>query len=569
MLDIALKGGTVVDGSGAPRQQADVGIRDGRIVAIGTLEEPSKRSIDVTGKIVAPGFIDIHVHYDAQLSWDPMATPSVFHGVTTVIGGNCGFSIAPLGPGQADYIMRMLARVEGMPLEALEGASDWAWSSYGEWLDRFEGQLGVNAGFMVGHSTIRRSVLGEASGAAATDDQIGEMVRLADEALGAGALGFSSSLSASHNDGDGQPVPSRGASEEELLALAGALRDHPGTSLEFIPAGLAQGFDDGDLRLMAGMSVAAQRPLNWNLLTVDSSRPEAHERLLSISTEAAKLGAKVIALTLPDVLRVRATFQTGFGFDVLPGWADPMALPPRERIAALKDPLLRDVLRAGAASAPALFVSKEFAAMRVAETVAPENAAYKGRLIGDIARETGSDPLDTLLDIVVADELATGLILRTAGDDAESWKMRAKVWTDPRTVIGASDAGAHLDMMCNAGYATSLLSNGVRDRQLLSLEAAIRELTDVPARLYGLRDRGRVEEGYFADLVVFDADSVGQSAEYMRQDMPNGARRLYTDAIGVDHVLVNGIPVVVAGAVSGERSGTLLRGGRDTATAPM
>jgi N-acyl-D-aspartate/D-glutamate deacylase len=566
MLDIAIEGGTVIDGTGAARSRADVGIRNGRIVSVGTLDEPARRTIDARDRIVAPGFIDIHVHYDAQLSWDPLATPSVFHGITTVIGGNCGFSIAPLAPGQAEYIMHMLARVEGMPLAALEGATDWSWSSYGEWLERFEGRLGVNAGFMVGHSAIRRAVMGESSGEAATPDQIADMVRMAHEALNAGAVGFSSSQSATHNDGDGQPVPSRAASEEELLTLAAAVAEHPGTSLEYIPAGLARGFDEADLRLMAGMSVAAQRPLNWNLLTVDSAQPEAHEKLLSISSRAEELGARVIALTLPDVMRVRLTFQTGFGFDVLPDWADAMALAPDERLAALRSPSVRDRLRAGAASAPPLFVSKDFAAMVVAETFAPENAGHQGRLIGDIARQRGADALDTLLDIVVADELATGLVPRTAGTDDESWRLRAKVWTDPRTVIGASDAGAHLDMICNAGYTTSLLGNGVRDRELLSLEEAVRELTDVPARLYGLRDRGRIEAGYFADVALFDADTVAPSPEYTRHDMPNGATRLYTDAIGVSHVFVNGVPVVVDGKESGELPGSLLRGGQDTET---
>jgi N-acyl-D-aspartate/D-glutamate deacylase len=566
MLDLVIRGGTVVDGTGAPGRRADVGVRDGRVVAVGQVDEPARRTIDAEGHVVAPGFIDLHVHYDAQLLWDPWATPSVNHGVTTVVGGNCGFTIAPLADGDADYIQRMLARVEGMPLSALRASTDWGWSAYAGWFERFEGKLGVNAGFMVGHSTVRRAVLGEGSGGPATDDQVAAMARLVEQALEVGAIGFSSSWSATHNDGDGQPVPSRGATVQELLALAGSVRSHPGTSLEFIPAGLAKGFDDEDLEVMAGMSLAAQRPLNWNLLTVDSRAPEHHRRLLQLSSRAAERGAKVVALTLPDVMRVRLSFLSGFGYDGLPGWADTMALPLDQRAAALADPAVRAELRAGAARAPELFVAADFAGTTVVEAMSPATAPHQGRTVGDVAAEQGADPLDVLLDIVLADELRTGLVPPVAADDDESWRLRGEVWADDRTLIGASDAGAHLDMMCKAGYATNLLGGGVRRRQLLSLEEAVRQLTDVPARLYGLRDRGRVAEGFHADLVVFDPATVDSGPERTSDDLPGGGARLVTDAIGVPHVLVNGTVVVEDGQLTGAIPGTLLRSGIHTTT---
>src|SRR5438132_3304089 len=341
MLDVKIAGGSVVDGTGTARRQADVGIRDGRIVAIGEIDEPATRTIDASGLVVAPGFVDIHVHYDAQVFWDPALTPSVFHGVTTVVGGNCGFSIAPLAASEADYLMRMLARVEGMPLETLEKGVPWDWTSYEEWRSRIDGTLAVNAGFLVGHSAIRRVVMGERSYEHATDDDLAEMLRLTHESLAAGAVGFSTSVSAAHNDGDGRPVPSRNATRDELLALCAALRDHVGTVLELAPTGAARGFSDDDFLLMSDMSLAAQRPLNWNLLAVSAAHPESCELQLAISTRAEARGAQVVALTLPDTIRTRLTLLCGVGFDAMPQWDDTMALPPPARMEALRNPEVR------------------------------------------------------------------------------------------------------------------------------------------------------------------------------------------------------------------------------------
>ena len=273
-FDTLLTNGTIVDGTGAPRRQGDIGLKDGRIAAIGDLEgRTSDRVLDLQGQIVAPGFIDVHTHYDAQVFWDPTLSPSSNHGVTTVVGGNCGFSIAPLSPGAGDYLTRMLARVEGMPLESLQQGVPWNWTSFAEYLASFEKDLAINAGFMVGHSALRRVVMGEkAVGHEADASQIEAMVDLLHESLRGGGLGFSSSVAPTHNDGDGQPVPSRHAAREELIALAGALRDHEGTSLEFLPG--VGPFQDHERELMADLSCAAQRALNWNVLVVNSYQPD-------------------------------------------------------------------------------------------------------------------------------------------------------------------------------------------------------------------------------------------------------------------------------------------------------
>ena len=291
MLDLLIRDAQIVDGTGAPARRGDVGIEDGRIAAVDDVDEQAAKTVDAEGQTLAPGFVDLHTHYDAQLFWDPTASPSVQHGVTTVFGGNCGFTLAPAGTDQQDYLTRMLARVEGMPLEALRAGLDWQWSSFGDWLARLDGRIAVNAGFLVGHSAIRLAAMGDdAVGGDATPEQIEKMAALLGAALADGALGLSTSQSNTHNDGEGQPVPSRSASREELLALAAAVRAHPGTQLEAIIPGCLSGFTDDDIALLTDMSRAADRPLNWNVLGVSAGNPEGHEKQLRASEVAARAG---------------------------------------------------------------------------------------------------------------------------------------------------------------------------------------------------------------------------------------------------------------------------------------
>ncbi|HET9730836.1 MAG TPA: amidohydrolase family protein, partial [Acidimicrobiia bacterium] len=313
--DLAITGGTVVDGTGVPARRADIGIKDGRITTVGALDGGATRTIDATDLIVAPGFVDLHTHYDAQLLWDPSASPSPMHGVTTVFGGNCGFTLAPGSPEHVDYLSRLMARVEGIPLPALQEGVPWDWKSFGDYLDRVEaGGAAVNAGFLCGHSALRRVVMGEhAVGNAATDKHLDAMERLLHDALGAGALGFSSSQAPTHNDGNGDPVPSRAATANEMIRLAAALHDHPGTQLELIIPGCLNGFTDDEVEMMSAMSIAADRPLNWNVLGVAAGGN--HEHQLEAGTKAAQRGARVVALTLPQGMRIRLSFLTGFVLD--------------------------------------------------------------------------------------------------------------------------------------------------------------------------------------------------------------------------------------------------------------
>jgi N-acyl-D-aspartate/D-glutamate deacylase len=566
MLDCLITGGRIVDGTGTPARSGDIGIVGDRITVVGRASEPARRTFDARGLVVAPGFVDIHTHYDAQLGWDPAGTPSIFHGVTTVIGGNCGFTIAPLRASEADYLMRMMARVEGMPLEALAHGLDWGWSSFADWLGRLEGRIALNAGFLVGHSALRRVVMGErANTSVASDDDRRRMVQLLHESLDAGGLGLSTSRAPTHNDGDGIPVPSRWADEEEFLTLASVTGEHRGTTLELLPAvGM---FSDDDIDLMAAMSTRAGRPLNWNVL--GATKEGLHLRQLEASDRAAERGGRVVALTMSEIARPRLSLRTGFVFEALPGWSEVTTLPLSERMRALADPDVRRRLREGAAS-PAAGALARLAAnwteMEVAETVSDENRGLDGQTIGAIAESRGTAPFDTFVDVALADQLATGFLPPVMGDDDETWRLRAELWRDGRTVVGGSDAGAHVDMQCGATYSTSLLADGVRQRRLITLEEAIHQLTDVPARLYGLIGRGRITEGWRADLVLFDPDQVSSEPLRTRQDQPGGASRLYASPRGVASVFVNGAVTVKDGELTGEATGTLLRSGRDVET---
>ena len=567
MLDLLIRGGTVLDGTGAPARRADVAVRDGVVVGIGDTDESAARRIDAEGLMVAPGFVDLHTHYDAQLSWDPSASPSPLHGVTTVIGGNCGFSLAPAGAAHADYLARMMARVEGMPLAALEHL-DWSWSSFGDWLGRFEGKVAVNAGFLVGHSTLRRSVMGDAAvGAEASPTQVLDMTAALHRALEEGALGFSTSQAPTHNDGEGMPVPSRAAARSELEALCAAVSEHAGTTVELIVPGCLNGFSDDEVALMAALSLLADRPVNWNVLGVSALNPKGLEHQLAASDAAAARGATVVALTLPHTMKLRLSFLNGAILDGLPGWRAVFGLPGPERMALLSDPAERARLDAAAKSPNAGIIGAlaRWENLVIDETFAPANAPYEGRTVGDVARETGKDPFDAMLDVVVADDLRTGLRPPIPESEAD-WELRAKVWQDPRTIVGGSDAGAHLDVMCGAIYSTSMLGDGVRKRGLLSWEEAVRQLTDVPARLYGLRRRGRLAEGWWADTVVFDPARIGHGPERTRDDLPGGASRLYAEAEGIEHVLVNGTEIVSSGTFTGAVPGAVLRSGTDTDT---
>ena len=566
MLDVVITGGTVIDGTGAVGVPADVGIRDGKIVEIGTISESAARTIDATDQVVAPGFIDIHTHYDAQAFWDTSLSPSPLHGVTTVMGGNCGFTIAPLTPDDGDYLMRMLARVEGMPLESLQQGVPWDWRSTAEYLDRLDGTLMPNAGFLVGHSAIRRVVMKDAATErAATPEELEQMKALLREGLAAGGMGFSSTWSTSHNDHTGVPVPSRHATRDEVVALCAVVKDFPGTTLEFIPQ--VGPFTPETFDLMAAMSVAANRPLNWNLLAVQAQNWDNVQHQLTGGDIAAAKGGRVLALTLPDTFRLRLNLRSGFVLDILPGWDKLMALPLAEKVAMLRNPVGRAEMDTLAQSAAGPLKSlANWGSYTLLETFSEQWKRFEGRTIGAIATELAKSAWDTLADIAIDDDLNTVIASMDTGQTDASWEKRVEVWRDPRAIVGASDAGAHLDMIDSFSYATTLIARTTVDRSLIPLEEAVHYLTGSPAALYGLKGRGVLASGNAADIVVFDPTRIGPGEVFTKFDLPGGAGRVYGEADGIAHVLVNGVPCVQAGELLDARPGTLLRSGRDTNT---
>ena len=419
---------------------------------------------------------------------------------------------------------------------------------------------------MVGHSAIRRIVMGaEATDRESTPDELAAMQRLLHEGLEAGGFGFSSSWARTHNDADRKMVPSRYASREELLALCQVTGEHPGTSIEFLP--MVGPFEEWAIELMADMSAIAARPLNWNILTVMANNAEQNQAKLRAGDVARARGGKVVALTIPMNFGLRLSLASGFVLDAMPGWEEPMLLPRAEKLELFKDVAARRKLNE--------LAQQETNPMRglanwsnktIYDVVADENKQYVGRTVGEIAAEQGRDGWDVLCDIAVADEMLTSFGSPAAPETDDDWRARVEIWRDPRAVIGASDAGAHLDLLASFNYATVLLAEAVRARRLIGLEEAVHLMTAVQADLYGLVDRGRIEQGAWADLVVLDPETVGSHEVAMRYDVPGGAGRLYAEADGIEHVFVNGRPIVSNGQLTSERPGSLLRSGRDPRT---
>jgi len=574
MLDLIISGATVVDGTGVPGRPGDIGVRAGRIVAVagpGAVTEDAAEVLDATGLVVCPGFVDPHTHYDAQLFWDPLATPSNVHGITSIVAGNCGFTLAPLHAEDADYLRRMMARVEGMPLAALEQGVDWAWESFGDYLARLDGRIGVNAGFMVGHCALRRYVMGaDAVGHEATPDQLDAMVGLLHESIEAGGLGFSTTLSSTHSDGDGRPVASRHAGRGELLALCAAVGEHEGTFLEGAFEGGLDKFSDDEIELVAAMTAAAGRSINWNVLTVDSAVPDRVPRQLTAADRATAEGGRVVALTMPVLVPMNMSFGSFCALWLMPGWGDILRLPAGAKAAALADPEVRRgmVERSHSEEAGVFRRLADWDRYVIGDTYSAANEGLTGRVVADIAAERGHDSFATLTEVVTADDFRTVLWPMPTDNDAESWRMRQEVWDDPRVMLGGSDAGAHLDRMCGSSYTTRLLADCLRGRRLATLERAVQMLTQAPAELFGLVDRGTIAEGGHADLVVFDPETVGAENARLVEDLPGGSARLTAQSEGVVRVYVAGVATVEGGKATGATPGRILRSGTDTVTVP-
>jgi N-acyl-D-aspartate/D-glutamate deacylase len=578
MYDLIIRGGLLVDGTGAPPRPADIAIRDGRIALIGQVDGPARREIDASGRVVAPGFIDIHTHYDAQLLWDGTLSPSPLHGVTTVIAGNCGISLAPARPEDRDFLVRLLSRVEAIPIESLRQGIEFGWDSFPGYLDHVAGQkLAINVGVMVGHAAVRRYVMGEdGSKREATPDEIAAMRALVDEALGAGAIGFSSSTARTQFDGDERPTPPQFAAHDEFVALAAACRDHVGTSLEFIPGTAVSGFPGGDdIRLLADMSREAGRPVNWNTVLLDyPGIPDIQDRQLDAVDAARAMGGFVVPQIIPHNFRIRIDLlESDIGFRNTPEFAPLYELDYPARIAALRDPAWRGKLIAVIESLPEgtnkAFFSSSLPKFIVSDAGPADMQSLVGRKIADIAAERGSSVLETIFDLAAEAKLEIGFQSFLVPVETEEQRaLRKRVLRDKRLMLGASDGGAHVRSVINVEYPTACFGELVRDEGIFSLEELVQEFTDIPAKLYGLKHRGRLAEGYWADIVIFDAATIRASPLEMRFDFPGGAPRLYNHGVGIDLVLVAGEEAVRDGAMGDARAGKLLRSGEDTEDVP-
>ena len=571
-MDLAIRNATIVDGTGAARYSGDIGVENGLIVALGTVEGRAAEEIDAAGLVVAPGFIDCHTHYDAQICWDEMLSPSVYHGVTTAIGGNCGFTLAPLSgrAEDADYLMQMLSVVEGMPVASLRAAVKPSWTSFGGFLDAFDGKLAINTAFMVGHCALRRAVMGErAVGHEATGEELEAMKALLGRSLAEGGLGFSTTTSVSHSDHNGDPVPSRWASDEELIGLAEVLRDYPGTLVEIVP-GVGPFVDERENMLVTNLSLASQRVVNWNAIFVDVSRETIVESQLATGRYAAERGAKVLGLVQSAPLGAVLNFRSGFTFAMLDGWKPFLRLSIPERIEAMKDPEWRARLEAGAKNpANPVDTMRNLDSYVIQDLRSEKNARWRGRPVREYAAEVGLSNFDALFQLAVEEDLFLTFSGPDMGADEESWKLREKVWNDPNVLLGGSDAGAHVDMFNTFALTTQLLGQGVRERGVVTLEDAVRRITGELADAFGITNRGYIAKGRAADLVIFDPEMIDCGPITMIDDLPGGESRLYGDAIGIHHVIVNGVPVARGNSPTGRKGGKMLRSGTDTYTVPL
>jgi N-acyl-D-aspartate/D-glutamate deacylase len=532
--EIAIRGGLLLDGTGGPGRRADVALDGGRIVEIGE-RLSGRRVLDASGHVVAPGFIDIHTHYDAQVFWDPALTPSCFHGVTTAIAGNCGFSIAPTRPEHRETIARTLENVEDMDVETLAAGIPWDFESFPEYLAsvRRRGTI-LNFGAYIGHTALRLYAMGDAAyERAAAPDEVERMCALVGEAMRAGAAGLATSFAPTHRGIDGLPVPSRFAEPAEFEALCRAVGESGRGVIAVAPGAPVSIADLYEIQPRIG------RPITWGaLLTFPNG---GHLGLLELSRRGRARGADVWPQVSPRPLTFSLTMEEPFLLNVGPMFAELMARPREARLACYRDRDWRrrafeDLQRVAA-------MQPRWETFEVGQST--KHPELEGRKIGELGAERGGTPLDAMCEIALEEDLATRFRCVLANDDPEGIDFLLR---QEGCVLGLSDAGAHVGQLCDAPQATDLLGNWVRARGTLPLEKAIRRLSGEPADIFGLVGRGYLREGCWADVVVLDPERVSPGPTRRVRDFPGGAERLTADApTGIRHVLVNGTPIQLDG----------------------
>jgi N-acyl-D-aspartate/D-glutamate deacylase len=554
MLDLLVRNARICDGTGAPAFMGDLGVTDGRIRYVGKSNgQTARRVVDAGGLVLAPGFVDPHTHYDAQISWDPLVTCSPWHGVTTVIMGNCGVGVAPVKPETREILMQDLVNVEAIPYDVMKAGIDWQWETYGQYLDAIDRRgLGINVAGLVAFTPLRHYVMGEASfERAATEAEIATMRRLLREAMEAGAFGFTTTTSRNHVGYQGRPLACRNASREELVGVVRGLADVGRGAIEIIlRSGGMDALSDEDVELLREITRASTRPVTWLALFAHPGQPDFHDQTF------AKLGDLVkqaIPQVTPRPIMSQGDLRNPTMFGSFVSWQKALGGSAAEKVACYRDPAFRDAFQRELESRKRAHM---WGQMRVLEVGHPELAGHVGRTLEEIGASQGKRPVDAYFDLGLADDLATRFQSSTFNFDPAGVE---RLIADDRCLVGLSDGGAHVDVICDVGYATALLDLWVRRRAVLSLEKAVHKLTQVPATVFGIPDRGVLEEGKVADLVLFDPATVTAKTPRYVNDLPCNGRRLICESEGIKATFVAGTQLYDEGKHTGAMPGRILR----------
>jgi N-acyl-D-aspartate/D-glutamate deacylase len=554
-MDLLLKNGTLVDGTGASARRADVGISNGKIVEVGKPAGAATRTLDAAGLVVAPGFIDPHTHYDAQICWDGATTPSSWHGVTTVVMGNCGVGIAPCKPEAREIAMRDLVNVEAIPFEVLNAGITWDWETFPQYLDAAEKRgSSMNLAFLAPLTPFRHYVMGEASmERGATPEETAQIKRLLGEALDAGAYGFSSTLLNQHLGYQGKPLACRNASRDELKAYCNALRERGKGAIEIAMTKQLGVMDDEECALLDFLLEQSGRPVTFIAMFDREDISEALRTSLKRAAPMIARGARPQTSPLP--LTREMNMRNPFSFAGFPSWKRAFLDKSKPAQAAVyRDPAFRDAFRADLKN-PATYLN--WARLTVHEVKNPALKALEGCTVAELAAARGTDEVDALLDVTLEDDLDNEFTLKSFNSRDD---RMAEVLNNRDMLLGLGDGGAHLDMLCDSGYPTYVLGTWVREKKVLTLEEAVRRMTSDPADFFGIRDRGRIMPGMAADLVLFDPATVGSAGRPERLfDLPGGGKRMVMRSRGVSMTLVNGEPTWENGALTGAQAGRVLR----------
>ncbi len=553
--DLLIRDGLLIDGTGAPARRADVAVSGGRIVEIGAISGGAARVIDAGGLAVCPGFIDPHTHYDAQLCWDGAVTPSPWHGVTSVVMGNCGVGIAPCRPEAREIAMRDLVNVEAIPFEVLDRGITWDWETFPEYLDAAARRRpALNLAFLAPLTPLRHYVMGEASmERAATPEETARIKALLGIAMDAGAFGFSSTILNQHMGFGGRPLACRNASHDELRACANALRERGKGAIEIAVTRQIAVLEDDGYELLDLLLAESGRPVTFIAMFDRDDLPEAVRDTLRRAAPLIARGARPQTSPLP--LTREFNMRNPFSFAAFPSWRrvfEDKSKPAQA--AAYRDPAFRAQFREEL-KRPAAFGN--WARITLHEVKSAALKPLEGMTVAEIAATQGKDPVDAFLDVTLADDLDNEFTMASFNTRVD---RMTEILADPSILIGLGDGGAHVDMLCDSGYPTYVLGTWVRERGALTLEQAVRRMTSDPADFFGIRDRGRILPGLAADLAIFDPASVGSAGRPERRyDLPGGAKRMVMRSQGMHHTVVNGVVTWEDGALTGAAAGAVLR----------